>query len=855
MRKKYLSALLFGALLLASAGTFTSCKDYDDDIKNLQEQINTVKTSLDELTTKVNNLGAGITDFKYENGQLVIVTDKDTNFTVDMPECEGIVKLEIKDGVLYADGVAVGNVTGDGGSVVEVKDGVIYIDGKAQGELGNKVAVVDNGNGTYTMTVDGKEYVLPKASSSIVVNLISGDTYFTNFTYAEVAENNDNKGGIVWGKASNYNGKWAGLKSVTKDGLLVGPISEVSVNVLPATFDLSTAKLTLVNSLGEIAPVKVTPVANADESPALVGSRAASTDGQWNLQLTMDETITLDNIATAFATGKTTSDSNIGYALAVDGKVVTPYNIAVDTQTAAESTSVADFTNIAVMFGDAEVNASTVLDLGKATLSLATKTETGIVRDFDKVYDAYIELTNKDYADSHEISASGMTISSTDAAAAADNVTFKVHVLDVTGKEIVSDEYTVKMASSTVEGEAIADQTCTIMPTQNYIVVDLGNTFTGLTATQAEAISNVTDASKAVKWTVADGAKSFNSDITGAVWYFASEADVTDNSKAIAVRNESTSTIRTIRYARITLTDATNGALKANAEAGDNKVTLTLFDKDANEVKKVSATVTVALPKFDDVIAANTEYALWDGNTFTTRMKYESGVATLPIENAFISKENAAGADYLNMNDMSYKLTYKDADGKDVEVNENDLSSLKNDAGTAWKANEFSATASIEVIAGQSKLTVSKDFTVKMMSLFEGAKVVYYDPSTHKVVDLASVPGDTRLLANGTDDGKGNKSGLYITIDKYEVAFKVADNGTSTFTIGGYTLANKSDNPTSDTGIAYQISTAKGSSGTATASNSGIQFTNLSSGESGTIVFTFTDNGGIQTTSEVKYNM
>ena len=30
MRKKYLSALLFGALLFASAGTFTSCKDYDD---------------------------------------------------------------------------------------------------------------------------------------------------------------------------------------------------------------------------------------------------------------------------------------------------------------------------------------------------------------------------------------------------------------------------------------------------------------------------------------------------------------------------------------------------------------------------------------------------------------------------------------------------------------------------------------------------------------------------------------------------------------------------------------------------------------------------------------------------------
>ena len=39
MRKKYLSALLFGALLVTSTGTFTSCKDYDDDINNLQEQI------------------------------------------------------------------------------------------------------------------------------------------------------------------------------------------------------------------------------------------------------------------------------------------------------------------------------------------------------------------------------------------------------------------------------------------------------------------------------------------------------------------------------------------------------------------------------------------------------------------------------------------------------------------------------------------------------------------------------------------------------------------------------------------------------------------------------------------------
>ena len=53
MRKKYLSALLFGALLFASAGTFQSCKDYDDDIDNLQGQIDENEASLTEKLAAV----------------------------------------------------------------------------------------------------------------------------------------------------------------------------------------------------------------------------------------------------------------------------------------------------------------------------------------------------------------------------------------------------------------------------------------------------------------------------------------------------------------------------------------------------------------------------------------------------------------------------------------------------------------------------------------------------------------------------------------------------------------------------------------------------------------------------------
>ena len=48
MNKKFLNAVLFGALLASSTGTFTSCKDYDDDINGLQEQIDANKKTLDE---------------------------------------------------------------------------------------------------------------------------------------------------------------------------------------------------------------------------------------------------------------------------------------------------------------------------------------------------------------------------------------------------------------------------------------------------------------------------------------------------------------------------------------------------------------------------------------------------------------------------------------------------------------------------------------------------------------------------------------------------------------------------------------------------------------------------------------
>ena len=69
MKRKYLSALLMGVLTLTSVSTFTSCKDYDDDISNLQGQIDKLATA-DQLSQKVAELQALIASNKSDISSL-----------------------------------------------------------------------------------------------------------------------------------------------------------------------------------------------------------------------------------------------------------------------------------------------------------------------------------------------------------------------------------------------------------------------------------------------------------------------------------------------------------------------------------------------------------------------------------------------------------------------------------------------------------------------------------------------------------------------------------------------------------------------------------------------------------------
>ena len=55
MNKKFLSAILFGALMVTSTGTFVSCKDYDDDIDEINKELTEIKSQIAALESAVNN--------------------------------------------------------------------------------------------------------------------------------------------------------------------------------------------------------------------------------------------------------------------------------------------------------------------------------------------------------------------------------------------------------------------------------------------------------------------------------------------------------------------------------------------------------------------------------------------------------------------------------------------------------------------------------------------------------------------------------------------------------------------------------------------------------------------------------
>ena len=84
MNKKYLNVILFSALIMGTAGTFTSCKDYDDDIADLNGRVDAVEKGLEALKADFGSLGY-VKDVTFANGKLTVTKNNGTPVSYDIP--------------------------------------------------------------------------------------------------------------------------------------------------------------------------------------------------------------------------------------------------------------------------------------------------------------------------------------------------------------------------------------------------------------------------------------------------------------------------------------------------------------------------------------------------------------------------------------------------------------------------------------------------------------------------------------------------------------------------------------------------------------------------------------------------
>uniref|UniRef100_UPI0022E5C5E4 hypothetical protein n=1 Tax=Phocaeicola massiliensis TaxID=204516 RepID=UPI0022E5C5E4 len=789
-----------------------------------------IETTLSELESKIGDKGVSSVTFDEKTGVLTVVDGTGSHtYTIKTtaPSVEKtVVTVDGKD--LKVDGKVIGQL----GDTVEVKDNELYVNGKATGIKVGKYAILENdADGMYTITLpdangEMKTIKLPKATSGMM-SVTANEATFTAKSIASSAPD-----GIAWGKADKAI-TWKGAKgNIAKGQLLLGRYTEGEVTVVPSSYNLGAQTLKLVASDGSVAPVTVTATANND---LIYGDRAASANGNWTVAITMDETVTADNIATAFATEVESQAKNVKYALSVNGDLVTGYEFVIDTDETAETTALAA-TKIKVGGVEGTDDAKTAGGTPLAISDFKLGTNEIIIEDKDKnnadahkVYDAYLEIGDIDKAGRYGVTVNGMKITAADKAAKQE-IPFIVHILDVKGTE-TKQYIKVTFVAATVEDEPIADQTYKLMPEKNF-VIDLGNTFTGLTDEQADKVQgNIT-------W-VTDG-NFFKASISSVTYYTdaACKKQVTDLSKA--------ATIKTIKYAKIADSEIADAP-----KAGATKLTITLSDAAAagNEIKKVSANYTITLPSFDELAVVNTN-ALWNeaGTTLTARMGWSTN-ATLSLAKAYTVKDGVKG---LAIDDIEYVATYTtDADDvTELTVTDGeiaDANGLIDD--NKVKYNTLAATASIELVEDIEDLTVSKDFTVTVKSIFEDAKIVYYKAGAAQ--SIATVGADNYIAPlTGAAD---KRTGLALVFNGKEIAVAGTD-----MKIDGIKLTTS--DPSDATEVKVEYSNTEASKGTVVAPTGttgkdakGVSITDMKSGEKGTLVVTFTDKNGVVTTSTIDY--
>ena len=830
MNKEFLSAILFGALMVSLTGTFVSCKDYDDDIDEINKELTDLKSKLSDLESKVNAGGAYVTKIESVDGGFKVSVSDGTsyNLTVASAAAGSKVVIDDKTGEISIDDKATGwfATTGEGEEAVDmtpyVKDGYWYLYDKTAKEFvkseykaaGNAYAVVANGICTLNIPdADGKMQTiqLPTTSAAITgVQFINVDDGAVEPTPAYA---------LNYGVATKDNAEWDGPKgAITKDQLLVGTIEPLTLQVYPSSADLSNADIKLVGSDGTVAPVKVT--ATPFEG---VITKAASANGLWNLNIRPDETVTDKTIADAFKA----ETGDYAYALQINGNILTGY--------ASKVTPTDKSAAGALVAADVKYNAE---ELSSAKVPFG---ET-VTLEFDgtKAYDAYLTPKSASALELAGVTIDGKTMSFTSTEkAAGKTVEFTVNFVNFKGETGSAFDITVTFKGATVDPEApVAAVKYTATDGVKPIIIDLGTTFTSLSAQTATALAAVTPTwnvisidGKAVTADQSTANGKFAFAMTQVKYYSDLNADGTPKTEVTAINTADN--LKKVKYAVFAHSD-----YQATAAPGAYVLNMKFVDGE-NELKKVVAPVTISVPTFTDLFTKVT--SVWNAdktvlNALLVGSTSADAAKQYVMTNAFKSVENS-GADWNNLTLTPKKMSIS---GTPTEVaTYAKVGSILAMADALLDANgAVRGNVTVDgtyLVKGKTDLKVEVPaFAVNFMSPFNDAVLNFYKGG--KVVDLnVAIASDGKGTIAKVAGDAGKEAGLQLVASSEKVAVS-EDMELFGATNDKFTFVVKGD------GVP--------AGATATLSDAGIALTGMSYGPnySATLEMTVTALNGIKTT-------
>lgn len=371
MKRKYLSALLMGALTVASMSTFTSCKDYDDDINSLQEQVNKAALSSDveALRTQVNNAATSAQNAATKAEEAL------TKAGANATDIAKVKELATKNGTDVAKALtdaanAATAASNAATAASNAADAAKTAQDSANAAL-TKIAGLDkelknlalNAQSHVTATqlknsLDSLSEVINKATSDSIANLtkiVNGYKGGINALYTAVTEvsligswnSNNNTGNSIFNDdcnlwfqtgtiGANYtfgakekddkNGEHSAdpKKSYVKDASINFP-SEFLVRVNPVNAKITPDMIKLIDSKGNDLD-KLVKVVDVEKYDNLLTSRASET-GLWTVKVQLQDGVKKENVAQKAENGK-----NILYAVAVN-------NTASQAETVADAAS------------------------------------------------------------------------------------------------------------------------------------------------------------------------------------------------------------------------------------------------------------------------------------------------------------------------------------------------------------------------------------------------------------------------------------------------------------------------------------------------------------------------------------